>query len=134
MSVKELSADEISEIIRKLDGKAEYEENDINFRGFDNEELGYENLESYNNDRDRNYYNYLKELEEKLGGQIKLISSERTEGSGDFDGYEWIYELNGRYFQLIGYYHSYDGYDCDDWYDLEEVKPIEKTITVYEPI
>jgi len=54
------------------------------------------------------------------------------EGSGDhWHSVKYIKELD-MYIKVTGYYASYDGTSFNGWEDAEEVKPQEKTITVYE--
>lgn len=69
-------------------------------------------------------------------GHVKVIDNVGGEGEGDHrhlvfqltptDGNEEV-----QYFKLDGYYSSYAGTEWDDS-DLYEVRPKQKTITVYE--
>lgn len=67
-------------------------------------------------------------------GKFQMIDKYGGEG----DGSKWY---NIRYFvehdiyvQVSGYYQSYVGVEFGGWDDVTEVKPQERTITVYEPI
>ncbi len=65
------------------------------------------------------------------GMQFKSIISQRNEGSGDFDGYEQVFTLDGMFFKFEGYYSS--EYGCDMRYDyLIPCNKITKTVVVYE--
>lgn len=52
------------------------------------------------------------------------------------DGSEYFlyFNLLGKTYALSGYYSSYEGVDIEDWFDFYEVKPVEKTIIVYERV
>lgn len=68
---------------------------------------------------------------DKLGlGKIKEIEQK----GGEDQGSEWHIVLyfvdHDVYIKVNGYYSSYDGVDFDDY--GKEVRPKEKTITVYE--
>jgi len=70
-------------------------------------------------------------LESEL--KFAFLDSERS-SDDDHDGYTWRWKFGDRIFQADGYYSSYDGSQLDDAMDFYEVKPVEKTITVYERI
>lgn len=59
------------------------------------------------------------------------ISSERSEGSGDFDGYEVVLRVKDEIYMFEGYYSSWNGTEME-WDDCYQVEEVEKTITVYE--
>ncbi len=60
-----------------------------------------------------------------------------TEGGGE-GGAEYCYgvfKLDGKSYKAEWSYYSYEGCNFDEIFDtLKEVKPVEKIITVYEPI
>lgn len=67
-------------------------------------------------------------------GKFDLVD----EHGGEDEGSNWY---NIRYFpdhdiyvKVQGYYQSYNGTSFDDWGDVTEVRPVEKTITVYEGV
>ena len=62
-------------------------------------------------------------------GEVKVVSAEGGEGQGDHA--HIVFEVEGRFFKLDGYYASFDGFDWS-YSDLYEVVPKEKVITVYE--
>jgi len=67
-----------------------------------------------------------------LGVATHADSKVGIEGEGE---HIWlVFELGGSFYRLTGYYNSYDGSNWDEYGDLEEVKPVQKTITVYEKI
>lgn len=55
------------------------------------------------------------------------------EGQGDMWYSVKYFPYHDVYIRVDGYYSSYEGVDFEDWADsCKEVKPKEKTITVYE--
>lgn len=71
-------------------------------------------------------------LKSKLG-EFRVIDRYGGEGKGE----EWwvVYHFvdHGVYIRVDGYYQSYDGVSFyDGWSCCKEVKPVEKTIIVYE--
>ena len=76
------------------------------------------------------------DFNEKTGLDFEFISSERSEGSGDYDGWTWRWRFGNRFFQVDGCYSSYEGAELDE-YDLSrfcEVRQVEKTVTVWEHV
>lgn len=66
-----------------------------------------------------------------------LIWEEVAQYGGEGQGDTWYsvkyFPNDDVYIKVSGYYTSYNGTSFDDWWDsCSEVKPIEKTITVYE--
>ncbi|XVU22559.1 hypothetical protein ACQPZJ_35565 [Actinoplanes sp. CA-054009] len=65
---------------------------------------------------------------------VKRIGDTYTGGEGGGEDIEMIFEISDglftRYFRKTGYYYSYDGSNWDGGFS--EVKPAQKTITVYE--
>ena len=60
----------------------------------------------------------------------ELVEDFGGEGLGDHA--HVVIRVDDKLFKIDGYYSSYDGTDWDtEWY---EVKPAEKTITVYEKV
>ena len=69
---------------------------------------------------------------EELGlGEIEEVYQHGGEGEGDHWESVKHFKDHGIYIQTVGRYSSYYGTDFDDGYG-EEVKPKEKTITIYE--
>jgi len=66
-------------------------------------------------------------------GNVQL-NLDRTGGEGE--GSNWssthYFKDHDVYLKTSGYYLSYNGTEFDGWEDCVEVRPIEKTITVYE--
>jgi len=73
-------------------------------------------------------------IQDELGlGPIEAVTQVGGEGQGD----EWYiifyFTDHNVYLKCDGYYQSYNGTEFyDGWGDCYEVKPQEKTITVYE--
>ena len=67
----------------------------------------------------------------KLDGKVmKKISSERHNSD-----YTTIFSYDEKFYMIVGYYDSWNGVDFDDKVgSIKEVKPEQKTITVYKPI
>lgn len=64
-------------------------------------------------------------------GETKEVDSYGGEGQGE-TYYTVVYFVDHDvYIKLSGFYTSYDGVSTDG-YEYEEVKPIQKTITIYE--
>lgn len=65
-------------------------------------------------------------------GEVEEVVQKGGEGEGS----EWYsvkyFKDHDVYIKVEGYYSSYNGTDFDGWEDCSEVKPQEKTITVYE--
>lgn len=72
--------------------------------------------------------------EEKLGlGPIEEVHQEGGEGEGSHWESVQYFKEHDVYISVVGYYTSYHGTDFyDGWSCCKEVKPKEKTITVYE--
>lgn len=77
------------------------------------------------------YFSY-KQTDDILG---RGESVDSYGGEGEGKKYYNIYHFidHDVYIKLKGYYSSYNGVDYDNWEDsVFQVKPVEKTITVYE--
>ncbi len=61
---------------------------------------------------------------------LKLVHSVGG-GEGDGETVVRVFEHNGIFIQLTGWYASYHGTDWDE--EITQVFPKQKTITVYEP-
>jgi len=80
----------------------------------------------------------MKEEEFELAGSPKSVLGEWTEieqYGGEDQGSTWFsikhFVDHGVYIKTDGYYASHHGTDFDDGYG-EEVKPVQKTVTVFE--
>lgn len=62
------------------------------------------------------------------------VTESRTEGSGDYDGYQWILKIGEKSFEFTGYYGSYEGAEIESITDFHEVKQVQKTVTVWERV
>lgn len=62
-------------------------------------------------------------------GEIKLIANVGG-GEGSGETRYLVFEIGGKFYQMNGYYMSFDGSHFDG--PFIEVTPIQKTITVYE--
>lgn len=65
-------------------------------------------------------------------GEIEEIHQQGGEGEGSHWESVKYFKDHNIYIKVTGFYSSYNGTDFDGWSDCSEVKPIEKTITVYE--
>lgn len=66
-------------------------------------------------------------------GWVHVVENVGGEGQGDHQHMVFkVLDFAGgaRFFKKTGYYSSFDGGEWDG--DFEEVKPVEKTVTVYE--
>lgn len=63
----------------------------------------------------------------------EFIESARSTDD-NHDVYFSRFKLDDKIFEVMGSYSSYDGINFYDPYNFYEVKPIQKTITVYEKI
>ena len=70
------------------------------------------------------------------GIEPEFVSCGRTSGSGDYDGYEWIFKLDGDLFKVYGSYASWVGTEMDfsGVSDIYPCKLVERIITEYENI
>ena len=69
----------------------------------------------------------LAAFEAHTGLPIKPLAYERNNSE-----YTVRFEIGGRLFEVDGHYDSWSGTDFDEPFDLHEVWPVQKTITVYE--
>ena len=72
------------------------------------------------------------DFDHKPFGEITTVNRRGGEGKGEDWNVVKQFVDHDVYISLDGYYTSYDGTDFDG-FELEEVFPKEKTITVYEP-
>ena len=84
--------------------------------------------------REEGYKELATDFKAKTGLDFKFLESKRTKGSGDYDGYVWRWKIDDKFYEVEGYYSSWDGTNLDDIRDFHEVKPVEKTIIVYEKV
>lgn len=63
-------------------------------------------------------------------GEVKLVDQYGGEGQGETYYNVWHLVEHDVYIRVDAFYSSYGGPDYDG-YDFTEVKPVEKTITVY---
>ena len=73
-------------------------------------------------------------FKEVFGHDFELVVDDRTEGSGDYDGWSWVFKIGDKHFEITGYYSSYEGAEMDSVLDLHEVKQVQKTVTVWEEV
>lgn len=90
-------------------------------------EKHYENLEYFAYDDPQKP----KLITEEIGEMVE-VAQKGGEGEGD----EWYavkhFPKHDIYVRIDSFYASYNGTTFDGWEDCKEVKPIEKTIKVYE--
>lgn len=65
-------------------------------------------------------------------GKVTEVFQEGGEGEGEHWEVVYHFEDHDVYMQLTGSYYSHDGTYFDTWDDITEVRPVQKTITVYE--
>lgn len=78
-----------------------------------------------------------EELTLKLKDDLYLSFKEVKQVGGEGEGDIWYsvkyFKALDMYVKIDGYYQSYNGTSFEDWDDaVSEVRPVEKTITVYE--
>lgn len=76
----------------------------------------------------------LKEIVRDEGGAIEGVAIEhvahgRDKGSGDYDGYHWVFSINGIIFRVDGWYSSYNGSEMED---IKDMYPVTSTIKTYK--
>jgi hypothetical protein len=84
-----------------------------------------------------NYPHHLSESDKEALSQTVGEFTEVSQYGGEGQGDTWYsvkyFPKHDIYIKVDGWYTSYDGTDFDGWDDAcSEVRPIEKTITVYE--
>lgn len=69
-------------------------------------------------------------------GGVKITAIERNGGGeGDGESMSIIFQVNDdRIYRVYGHHDSWNGNEWDDVYDITEVVPTQKTITVYEDV
>lgn len=70
----------------------------------------------------------------KTGLKFELIASGRTIGSGDYDGWQWIFKLDDQLYETDSYYSSWDGFNMNALSDFYEVKEEEKLVKFWVPV
>tara|TARA_R110002020_G_scaffold123630_1_gene280356 strand:+ start:1998 stop:2348 length:351 start_codon:yes stop_codon:yes gene_type:complete len=73
----------------------------------------------------------------KVGDELfEFEESERTEGSGDYDGFIWVvkHPKSKTYFAWNGYYCSHNGAEMDSPGDFDIVKQVKRVVTSWETI
>lgn len=74
---------------------------------------------------------YLSDDLNKLLGESELVHEEgNSEGGGEYSELVRYFKEHNVYIKQTGVYYSYNGTDWNG--DYHEVKPTQKTITVYE--
>lgn len=69
-----------------------------------------------------------KEFLEKTGITITTdIDSYRSEGSGDYDGWDYVFGLDDKKYLVSGYYDSHNGAELYDPFDFKEVERMTRT-------
>lgn len=66
------------------------------------------------------------------GTEVPVREVERTGGMDEGSNASVIIEVGSQFFKKSGYYASHYGHDWDG--DFLEVKPVEKTVVVYEAV
>lgn len=70
---------------------------------------------------------------ENIGlGKIIEVEQYGGEGQGDIWYSVKYFKDHDVYLRVDGWYQSYSGTEFNGWENVKEVKPIQKTITVYE--
>ena len=70
---------------------------------------------------------------EVVGCDFEFLASERSK-QGSHDDYFWRFKVDGKVYQIEGFYSSWDSPTMDDVMDFAEVRQIEKKIKVWEYI
>lgn len=67
-------------------------------------------------------------------GNVKEVDSHGGEGEGEDWWRVFLFEDHGVYIKIKGWYQSHSGTDIESEYEdcCSEVKPVQKTITVYK--
>lgn len=88
--------------------------------------------ESYDEELDVNY-DRLYDCIVHGGREFKYKEYTFTSVKAERYNSEWIsvFKLNDKLYKTVGCYDSWNGVEVDFW-DIQEVKPVEKTIIVYE--
>lgn len=53
---------------------------------------------------------------------------------GDHDSYSWVFQIEDKFYEIVGWHSSYEGSNMDDPFDFTEVKQEEKVIKVWVPV
>lgn len=67
---------------------------------------------------------------ELMVDDFETVFDERTEGGGDYDGWETVVRVRDQYFAFYGWYSSHEGTEMT-WDECYEVEPKQVTTTVY---
>lgn len=84
--------------------------------------------------RDRSDEDDQQKFLEAVGLPFEFVDEERSVGSGDYDGWDFVFKIGEKHYLLTGYYHSEMGVEVYDWYDIYEVKLVEKLVKSWETV
>lgn len=84
-----------------------------------------------------NYYDSINRQYDVPGlGTVTIVDCHSYDSDKNYDGWSediWVvFDIQGKLYRATGTYTSYSGDDWDD--NLKLVKPVEKTITVFEDV
>ena len=101
-------------------------------RDFEYDELPFEVDE--NEEYDDVYNKLIDYIEQTLGYELMQQTLIRCDVEDRYYDTEYVIKLQDKYYRFEVRYDDWSGYDSTEDVDVQEVKPVEKTVTVYEAV
>lgn len=101
-------------------------------RDFEYNELPFEVDE--NEEYDDVYNKVIDYIEQTLGYELMQETLVRCDVEDRYCDTEYVIKLQDKYYRFEVRYDDWNGYDPTEDIDVQEVKPVEKTVTVYEAV
>lgn len=101
-------------------------------RDFEYSELPFEVDE--NEEYDDVYNKVIDYIEQTLGYELVQQTLVRCDVEDRYCDTEYVIKLKDKYYRFEVRYDDWNGYDPAEDVDVQEVKPVEKTVTVYEAV
>jgi hypothetical protein len=101
-------------------------------RDFEYNELPFEVDE--NEEYEEVYDKVIDYIEKTLGYELMEQKLVRCDVEDRYYDTEYVIKLQDKYYRFKVRYDDWSGYDPTEDIDVKEVKPVEKTVTVYEAV
>lgn len=101
-------------------------------RGFEYNELPFEVDE--NEEYEKVYNKVIDYIEKTLGYELMEQKLVRCDVEDRYCDTEYVIKLQDKYYRFEVRYDDWNGCDPTEDIDVQEVKPVEKTVTVYEAV
>ena len=75
-----------------------------------------------------------EDFDAEIGLHYKFLKLDEEYEGEDSWKYTYRFQIGEKLYQVVGWYNSWDGSGIENVMSFVEVKPVKKTITVYEPV